>query len=262
MDCENCQELLSEYLDGELNFEQCTTLETHFEECAECFALCQDFRSIFAACEDRAKIEDCPPNPNAMWLRISNLIESEEQEKTHQEAEIAAAGKPSKISVLTAWMRKTWRFSAPQLATSVLGVALVASLLTVIGIKNFSRTPEDVNSATETNLSNASVQQPSIVEKLLTDVGFSESSLQSERERRLRQQQIAIDYWNQRVEARKNQWNKQMREAFDRNLAEINQLVADYSEQLSNNPDDTITEEMLNSTLNEKMELLREFSEL
>ncbi len=53
-----------------------------------------------------------------------------------------------------------------------------------------------------------------------------------------------------------------MREAFDRNLIEIDQTVYEYDRILQENPQDDLSSEMLDSALNEKMALLREFSEL
>jgi hypothetical protein len=42
----------------------------------------------------------------------------------------------------------------------------------------------------------------------------------------------------------------------------INKSVNEYTEILQEDPQDSISSEMLDSALNEKMELLREFSEL
>jgi hypothetical protein len=53
-----------------------------------------------------------------------------------------------------------------------------------------------------------------------------------------------------------------MRAAFDRNLFEIDQAVNDYTQILQKDPDDQLSEEMLDSALTEKMNLLRQFSEL
>jgi CHASE3 domain sensor protein len=64
------------------------------------------------------------------------------------------------------------------------------------------------------------------------------------------------------VQARRNQWNRNLREAFDRNLREIDQVVAEYTQILEENPQDDLSGEMLDSALKEKMDLLREFSEL
>ena len=69
-------------------------------------------------------------------------------------------------------------------------------------------------------------------------------------------------YWNQRVELNKARWNQQMRETFDRNLQVIDQAVNDSLNELNRNPHDEVSEEMLNAALNEKLALLKEFSEL
>ncbi|MGH9960852.1 MAG: hypothetical protein ACREBC_27665, partial [Pyrinomonadaceae bacterium] len=74
--------------------------------------------------------------------------------------------------------------------------------------------------------------------------------------------QRAINYWNQRIEMNKTRWNQEMRETFDRNLMVIDQAVNDSLSELSRNPHDEVSEEMLNAALNEKLALLREFSEL
>jgi hypothetical protein len=53
-----------------------------------------------------------------------------------------------------------------------------------------------------------------------------------------------------------------MREAFDKNLNVINESVNDYTLILQQNPEDEITGEMLDSALEDKVELLRDFAEL
>jgi hypothetical protein len=53
-----------------------------------------------------------------------------------------------------------------------------------------------------------------------------------------------------------------MRDAFDRNLNEIDQAVTEYTVILEQDPQDDLSGEMLDSTLTEKMNLLRAFSEL
>jgi hypothetical protein len=53
-----------------------------------------------------------------------------------------------------------------------------------------------------------------------------------------------------------------MTASFDRILNEIDQAVGEYTLILQNDPDDKLSEEMLDSALTEKMNLLRQFSEL
>jgi hypothetical protein len=78
----------------------------------------------------------------------------------------------------------------------------------------------------------------------------------------LQEQKAAIDYWNQRVQNRRSQWDRATREAFDRNLQIIDESVNDYSLILQKDPDDELTGEMLDSVLDDKMNLLRDFSDL
>jgi len=85
---------------------------------------------------------------------------------------------------------------------------------------------------------------------------------QQARERRYKEQEATIDYWNKRVQARRSQWDDKMRDAFDRNLNEIDQTVTEYNMILQKDPQDDLTGEMLDSTLNDKMTLLRDFSDL
>jgi hypothetical protein len=85
---------------------------------------------------------------------------------------------------------------------------------------------------------------------------------QQARERRIKEQQAVIDYWDKRVKMRRAEWNSNMREAFDRNLNEIDRAVNEYTLILQQDPQDDISGEMLDSALTEKMNLLREFSDL
>jgi hypothetical protein len=78
---------------------------------------------------------------------------------------------------------------------------------------------------------------------------------------RLRRQQFDINYWNQRVEQRKARWSSRVRDAFEKNLSAVDRTVMESRQQLMQNPHDEISEEMLNAALNEKMELLKDFSD-
>ena len=85
---------------------------------------------------------------------------------------------------------------------------------------------------------------------------------QAARQKRLREQQATIDYWNQRVQMRRAMWDDNLRRGFDRNLQAIDQAVFEYQQTLEQNPEDELSGEMLDSVMTEKMNLLREFSEL
>jgi hypothetical protein len=53
-----------------------------------------------------------------------------------------------------------------------------------------------------------------------------------------------------------------MRETFDKNIGVIDAAVNDSMRQLSQNPHDEVSEEILNAALNDKVELLKEFAAL
>jgi len=79
---------------------------------------------------------------------------------------------------------------------------------------------------------------------------------------RVWQRQQVINYWNQQVEVNKTRWSPEMRETFDRNLKFIDQAVSQSLNELNRNPHDEISEQMLNESLNDKLALLKEFSDL
>ncbi len=243
MTCEHCQELVSAFLDNELDETNSANIRTHLAACAPCAKVCEDFAMILDFCQLEVPADTVPPNSKALWCRINNLIE------TDIPAEIAEQNKQQEVS--RGFFSKIWQFSFSQVAAAFLGIAFVSSLLTIVGIKNYSAPPETTNVSTA----------PSLFDRALGKLGLVETP-QEARTRRVRQQQLTVDYWRQRVETRRIHWNPQVRDTFDRNLNEINQVIAEYDRLLQENPQDEISGEMLDSALNEQVELLREFSEL
>ncbi len=240
MTCEECQENLSQFLDNELAGGLAASIQTHLGLCAECAKVCEDFAVILDSCRDDISADPLPPNSQALWCRINNIIENE----------VETAPKPPEKP--KGFFSRGFSFT--QLASATLGIALISSLLTVIGVRNyFEPTGEDFTSR-------SSASQTTF-EKVLSKVGLVETP-QDARMKRLMEQQAAIDYWNKRVQARRAQWDARMRDAFDRNLNEIDQAVSEYTLILQRDPQDELSGEMLETALNEKMNLLRAFSEL
>jgi hypothetical protein len=248
MNCNNCQNLLSEFVDGRLECTVSAEIQAHVDVCEHCADIHRDFADLTQFCSVFQDQEMTPPNSQALWCRISNIIESENQPAAPAPAE----GKQKKGFWAGAW-QKSWQLSLSQVVSAALGIAVISSLLTIVGIKNAIRPAN--------NLSSNAAVQPTLFENLLSRAGLTPAPGEL-RERSISEKQAVIDYWNNRVEARKVQWNHKVRETFDRNLREIDQVVGEYSQNLRENPEDSLSEELLNSALTEKMELLREFSEL
>ena len=249
MTCEQCQEFISAFLDNDLEETTSSNVRTHLAVCADCAKVCEDFAMILDFCQLDEMEHSIPPNPKALWCRINNLIETEIKPEIAEEkpqAEVHA-------SWFSRFWNNSWQLSFSQVAVAVLGIAVISSVLTIVGIKNYSTRVDTA--------SNAAPAPPNFVERVLGKLGIVDTPQQA-RERRIKEQQAAIDYWQKRVDERRAQWNAHLREAFDRNLNEINQIVLENERILQENPNDDISGEMLDSALNEQMALLREFSEL
>jgi putative zinc finger protein len=234
MNCEKCQDLISDFLDGSLSREDHSTLNSHLDECLGCADVRTDLESLVGFCRTQRGQYSAPPNEQALWLRIRNVIESAAPEGAI--APVQAGG-----SFWTNWISRSWELSFPQLAAAAAVIVLVVALSTVVGLRRWQ--------------SGGTGSGPTLA-------GNPMSVSAADIHNRVSQQQETIAYWNQRVEFNKSRWNPQMRETFDRNLKVIDEAVNDSFEALSRNPHDEVSEEMLNVALNEKLSLLKAFAEL
>jgi hypothetical protein len=228
-------------MDCELAEEQASGVRLHLAVCEECAAVCEDLASIIDVCTLSAD-EIVPPNPQALWCRINNIIETEAK---------AAAQPPA---AEPAPRRRLWQLSFAQLTAAVVCVAIISSLLTIVAVRNYAG-PQSADFISR------SASSQTTFEKVLSKVGLTETPQQA-RERRLKEQEAAIEYWNARVESKRGQWNRSTRDAFERNLQAIDESVRDYRMILDGDPDDDLSGEMLDAVMTEKMNLLRDFSDL
>lgn len=229
MNCETCQELIHDLIDGSISRGDESILNTHLNECLDCTSVRQDLASIIGFCRTRRGEYEAPPNEHALWLRIRNVIEAEHIGQTVAQTE----RRPSFLGRL---MGHSWELSLPQLTAAAAAIVLLVSLTTVVGLRRWQ---------TALPVANAGVVNTS-----------------GDLNDRFAQRQQAINYWNQRVELNKARWSAEMRETFDRNMRVIEQTVATSLEELKKNPHDEISEQMLSESLNDKLALLKEFSDL
>jgi hypothetical protein len=252
MNCEKCQELLSDFLDNALSPEEQSTLSVHLEECLSCFAVRDELNSIVSFCRDCREEYVAPPNEHALWLRIRNTVESElAATASAGRAVLAERGSESWWSRI---MGRSWQLSLPQMTAAVAAITVSVALITALSLQRVQNGTDNNPAPTRASVTDRT-GAPSTVD---ASSRMSASNVDD----RMRKQRLAIEYWNQRVEQRKAYWNQQMREAFDRNMSVIDQAVNYSRDELNRNPHDEVSEEMLNSALNDKMELLREFADL
>jgi hypothetical protein len=233
MNCQNYQDLLSDFIDGSLTPEDHHDVAAHLNACGVCTEARSDLGAIVGFCLEHRGEYESVPSERALWLRISNMIDVE-----------LPAHSQSAVSANAGWwfrlMNRSWQLSFPQLAATAAAMIIVASLFTVIGLRGFA-------------FVGGSGYQASGLAPNLGSVTVKE---------RYRPQQEVIAYWNERVELNKARWNPAMRETFDKNMSVIDAAVNDSMRQLTQNPHDEVSEEILNAALNDKVELLKEFAAL
>jgi hypothetical protein len=239
MNCDECKDLIDPFMDNELDPSRASAVRAHLAVCDGCARVCAEIASILDLCSSEPVSEIVPPNSKALWCRINNVIENEMRDQQPPPP-------PPR--------RRFWHLSLGQLSAAFACIAIVSSLLTVAAIRSYLPP-----SAPDVTMRAAATQ--STFEKILCKVGLMETPQQA-RDRRLQQQKAAIEYWNERVQARRTQWDRATRDAFDRNLQVIDESVNDYTLILQKDPDDELSGEMLDSVLDDKMNLLRDFSDL
>ena len=240
MNCEDCKSLITALMDKDLDETRAESVRLHLAKCLTCANVCEEIAAIVdvAAVEG----EDLLPEHHSkqIWCRINNVIESEQ-------TPLAQTPEPQPEK------RGLWHLSFWQLASGLTCIAIVSSLLTVVAIRNYYE-PSATDSLAKTT-------SHGFFDRVLMKVGLAETPEQ-QLERRLRERQATIDYWNARVQQRRSQWDPQTRAAFDRNLREIDDSLNEYHMILQRDPEDELTVEMMDSVLNEKTDLLRDFSDL
>jgi hypothetical protein len=141
-------------------------------------------------------------------------------------------------SFFSGLMGRSWELSLPQLSALTTAIVVVVSLATVVGLRRWESGSQSSSQPVSANVSAANASD------------------------RVWQQQQVINYWNQRIELNKARWNPDMRETFDRNMKVIDQAVSESLNELNRNPHDEVSEQTLNDALNDKLSLLKEFSDL
>lgn len=232
MNCEKCQEQLSEFLDGTLGHSEHTAVGAHLAACASCAAAREDFHAIIAVARDARGQLFAPADERALWLRVRAEVEAESRPAR---AASAAAGEGF-------WSRlfgQRFELSLPQLAAGAAALVVAAASVTALGLR-FASAP-------------ASEGRAATVRRVVSDDFYPRTYLEPH--------EASLRYWEQRVEARRASWNPRMRASFDRSVYVLDQSVSDSLNDLRQNPHDEVAEEMLNAALRDKIELLREFGE-
>jgi hypothetical protein len=224
MVCYQCQELISDYIDGTLDLSEQSRIEHHLSDCEPCRAVRDDLLQLV---HFSRQLPLHTPS-GAVWTRIRTQIEAE---------------RPS-----TPWARaRSWLdrlhgrhfdLSLQQLAVSAAALILIVSLSVMV----FRSNPTDPAQVGGT----AAAEESSLGKNPLSNDD-------------IQQIEHRIDQLKESVEQRKVSWQPELRVAFDRNMYYVEQSLIECRQQLSGNPDDKIAQELMLIAYREKVRLLEGF---
>jgi hypothetical protein len=224
MFCNQCQELLSEYIDGALELGEQVDLERHLGNCEPCRAVRDDLLQIVHFSH---QLPLQAPSTR-LWPRIQSGVE-----------EI----RPSFWSWPLRWFARlrtlNFNLSVPQIIAGAAALTIVVSIGAIVSrrdsvpvalpMANSFVAPVEV-----TPLSRADMQQ---LEK-------------------------QINRLSETVELQKDSWDPALRTAYERNLLYIDQSLVECRHQLKNNPADDVSQELMLAAYREKVRLLEGFEKI
>lgn len=222
MVCTECQEILSEYIDGALELGEQANIERHLADCDACRVVRDDLLQIVHFSH---QLPLQSPSP-ALWSRIRSDVDS---------LHTGAWSRPQR------WLARVralnFNLSIPQLAAGAAALVVVVSLSAMLSQRDGrtlqSAAPSVASAANVdvTPLSTADFQQ---LEKQISSLSAT-------------------------VEQKKTSWDPELRSEFERNLYYIDQSLVECRHQLKNNPADDVAQELMLNAYREKVRLLDSF---
>lgn len=223
MNCIECQEIISEYVDGTLELGGQTKIEQHLANCEACRAVRDDLLQIVHF----SKQLPLHTPTGDLWSRIQTEIAAEQPKTFWGQAKAR-------------WNRfnaRDFNLTIPRFAA----VAAACVMVIVIGAAVLKNT----NTAQPTS----SLQ---IAEGTEIKLGYDDPKFQEYEQR--------INQLKETVEQRKEVWGSELRISFERNMIYVDQSLNDCRQQLTSNPTDEATRELLKNAYSEKMRVLEGFA--
>jgi anti-sigma factor RsiW len=220
MVCKQCQELISEYIDGGLELGEQSNVERHLAGCEPCRAVRDDLLQIVHFSQ---QLPVQSPS-RALWPRISADV-----------TELQPSLWTRTLRSVAGFQALKFNFSVPQLIAGAAALAIIISTGVIISRRDNG----------PAQLAGVSAVTPSDVTPL------SQADLQ--------QLEKQINQLSAAVEQRKEAWDPELRTAFERNLLYIDQSLVECRHQLKDNPADNVSQELMLNAYREKVRLLEGF---
>lgn len=221
MVCKQCQELLSEYIDGALELGEQANIERHLGDCEPCRAVRDDLLQIVHFSQQLPM-----QSPSvSLWPRISSDL-----------AELQPGFWTRPLRWLTSFRTLNFSFSVPQLIAGAAALAIVVSIGVIVARRD--------NGQPQLSVSAGRLTPADVLPLSQTD---------------LQQLEKQISQLSEAVEQRKDSWDPDLRIAFERNLLYIDQSLVECRHQLKDNPADNVSQELMLNAYREKVRLLEGF---
>ena len=228
MVCEQCQELISDYIDGTLELGELAKMEHHLADCESCRVVRDDLLQVVHF----SKQLPLHTPSSALWARIETDLAAERPRDSW-----------SRVKAL--WARVENRYlslSVPQLVASAAAIAIVVSIGVILTRQN--------GQALTNQFMASQVESATVSRNLLSNSQDAEAMNQIEQR---------IDQLAQSVEQRKVSWTPELRQTFDRNMIHVDQTLIECKHQLNNNPADKTSQDLMLNAYREKVRLLEGF---
>jgi anti-sigma-K factor RskA len=221
MVCTQCQELISDYIDGSLELGEQVQIERHLADCEPCRAVRDDLLQIVHFSH---QLPQHAPS-GAVWTRI--------------QADVAQQRGPwfRAFPWLTWLTTRHFDLSLPQMAATAAAIVIAVSAAVLL-FRQETRQPQHIGAGAQ---GAAAVQMNPL----------SNSDLQ--------QIETQINRLSESVEQRKVEWDPELRSTFERNLLYVDQCLAECRHQLKDNPADDVSQELMLNAYREKVRLLEGF---
>lgn len=225
MACIQFQEMISDYIDGLLSTGEQTSIEQHLAGCESCRVLRDDMLQLV---HFSRHLPLHTPSVT-VWTKIQTQV---------------ASARPLSIQArISSWLARletrNFSFSLPQLAAGTIALALFITA-GVVFVRRDNNTP--AGSPTQT------ASRPAFNTNLLSFPDFQ-------------QIENRISQLEQSVDQRKSSWPDELRISYERNLTYVNQSLVECRQQLTGNPEDRVSEELMINAYREKMRLLEGFDQ-
>lgn len=277
MDCQKCQELLSDALDDSLKSEDKRWLNAHLANCLSCAETQVELQFLTSfARRDYAATQIAPPDTEALWLRIKNQAEADltwarEQREAVERSQAKQTIRQQKVfssNLLSRLWNARWEVSGRQ-ATAAFASVAIAVMLGAGASFNYLRSAQNAATQDSVGANASSANKTGLVSgsaaaartTTVTAVNNYGRLAARNADDYVRQQQAESSYLMEMIENRKARFSPQVRESYERSLASLDQTVAESLEQLRRDPQDELSGEMLDAALREKAGLLKEFAE-